>query len=209
MNVGASLLEAWQSLAANKMRSSLTILGIVIGVGAVIAMLAIGNGAQAAITGSITGVGSNLLFIYPGDMRGDMRNFEPLTMGDMDALRDPFQAPSVEAAAGEIQGLYEAVYAGQKTRVMVAGVTPEYAIVRNLKVLEGDFINATQMLENASVAVIGSDTARKLFDRTSEITGLSIRIDGKPFRIIGVLESRFSGMGNQDSLLIIPYTTAS
>ena len=93
MNILQAVLEALQSLTSNKLRSALTILGIVIGVAAVIAMLAVGNGAQAAITGSISGIGSNLLFVFNGNFTEEVRNPKPLTLGDAEAMKDEFLAP--------------------------------------------------------------------------------------------------------------------
>src|SRR5512136_875365 len=99
MNLRAAILEALESLNANKVRSGLTILGIVIGVAAVIAMLAVGTGAQNTITGSINGIGTNLLFVFPGNMQEKVNNIKPITQGDVNAISDPFQAPSVTAVA--------------------------------------------------------------------------------------------------------------
>ena len=97
MTIAQAFLEALESLSGNKLRSGLTVLGIVIGVAAVIAMLAVGQGAQASITGSISGIGTNLLFVFRGDRADNIRNPKPLTLGDADALRDQFAAPSVAA----------------------------------------------------------------------------------------------------------------
>src|SRR5512142_1535936 len=104
MNIGQAVIEALESLSANKTRSALTILGIVIGVAAVIAMLAVGAGAQNAITGSISGIGTNLLFVFSGNFSEDLRNPKPLTLADSQAIADEFQAPSVAAVAPIIQG---------------------------------------------------------------------------------------------------------
>src|SRR5215510_14181707 len=112
MTFGQALLEAIESLSGNKMRSGLTVLGIVIGVAAVIAMLAVGNGAQASITGSISSIGTNLLFVFKGSPDGPQRgpgggsgnNDRPLTLSDAEAIADPFAAPSVELVAPAIQG---------------------------------------------------------------------------------------------------------
>ena len=209
MNLGPAILEALQSLTSNKLRSSLTILGIVIGVAAVIAMLAVGNGAQNAITGSISGIGSNLLFVFSGNFTEDVRNPKPLTLGDTDAMMDEFLAPSVQAVAPVIQGDREVVYSGQRTRSTINGVTPDYQSVRNYNLTEGEFINDTHMLERASVALLGPETADSLFDRHDGITGLTIRIDGQPFRVIGVLESKGGGaFGSQDAVILVPFTTA-
>ena len=129
MNLAQAVREAIESLSANKVRSGLTILGIVIGVAAVIAMLAVGQGAQDTITGSISGLGSNLLFVFPGNLQEDVRNPQPLTMGDAEAIRDPFQAPSVENVA-VLTGNDLVSYGGDQTRTEIYGITPEYLTVR-------------------------------------------------------------------------------
>ncbi len=125
MKFWQSFLEALESLSANKLRSSLTILGIVIGVAAVIAMISIGRGAQNTITGSIQGIGTNLLFVFRGGSE-DVRNPKPVTLGDAAAIADPFQAPSVAAVAPMLQGSGKITYGGETTITQLAGVTPEY-----------------------------------------------------------------------------------
>jgi putative ABC transport system permease protein len=209
MSLLPAIIEALQSLTANKLRSALTILGIVIGVAAVIAMLAVGNGAQNAITGSISGIGSNLLFVFSGNFTEDVRNAKPLTLGDAEAMKDEFLAPSVQNVASVIQGDREVTYSRERTRTTINGVTPEYADVRNYKVTEGQFIDESHILQRASVALVGPDTADKLFGRTDGVTGLTIRIDGQPFRVLGVLESKGGGsFGSQDDVILVPFSTA-
>ena len=209
MDIGQSLLEALESLSANKLRSALTILGIVIGVAAVIAMLAVGQGAEDTITGSISGIGSNLLFVFKGNSQEEIRNIEPLTMGDAEAIADPFQAPSVAAVAPIISGRVKVTFAGESTNTEVNGITPEYEDVRNYGLLEGEFISPEHVLGRASVALIGPDVADSLFDRHDGITGETIRIEGQPFRVLGVLESKGGGtMGSQDDIVLVPFTTA-
>jgi len=209
MNLGQAILEALESLASNKLRSGLTILGIVIGVGAVIAMLGVGQGAQDTITGSISGIGSNLLFVFSGNMQEDVRNEQPLTRNDANAIADPFQAPSVAALAPVLQGNAEVTFGSERTGVSIYGVTPDYAPVRNYAVVEGEFINTEHLLGQASVALLGPDTAQKLFGRTDGVTGETIRINGQPFRVIGVLESKGGGsFGSQDDVILVPFDTA-
>jgi putative ABC transport system permease protein len=209
MNFGQAVIEALESLNANKTRSGLTILGIVIGVAAVIAMLAVGSGAQNAITGSISGIGTNLLFVFSGNMREEVRNPQPLTLGDADALGDPFQAPSVAAVAPVIQGDREVTFGREQTRTTISGVTPAYETVRNYKLLEGSFINEEHILGRASVALIGPETADALFGHREGLIGEFIRIEGQPFRVLGVLESKGGGaFGSQDNTVLIPYSTA-
>src|SRR5512133_2880972 len=130
MNLGQAILEALESLSSNKLRSILTILGIVIGVGAVIAMLAVGTGAQDTITGSISGIGSNLLFVFRGNQTTEVTRVEPLTLEDAEAMLDQFQAPSVDKVAPVVNDDVKISYAGKSVSTSLAGVTPAYADAR-------------------------------------------------------------------------------
>jgi putative ABC transport system permease protein len=209
MSISQAILEALESLNGNKLRSGLTILGIVIGVAAVIAMLAVGQGAQDTITGSISGIGSNLLFVFSGNFQEEVRNVEPLTLADAEAITDVFQAPHVESVAPVINRDLEITYSGETTRAEVNGVTPIYAEVRNYSVGEGEFINQDHQLGRASVALIGVEVADKLFSRREAIVGETIRIEGQPFRVIGVLAQKGgSSFGSQDNVVFVPYSTA-
>ena len=116
MNIIQSILEALESLNANRLRSGLTMLGIIIGVGAVIAMLSVGQGAQATITGAISGIGTNLLFVSSGNLNIDIRNPKPLTLADAQAIADPLVAPDVAAVAPTIQGSADVSVTSQKTQ---------------------------------------------------------------------------------------------
>lgn len=208
MNLGQAVVEALESLNANKLRSGLTILGIVIGVAAVIAMLGVGRGAQNTITGSISGIGTNLLFIVSGG-NDEIRNPKPLTLGDAAAIADPFQAPSVVAVAPAIQGGALLTANGEQMQVSVTGTTPEYFYMRNFRLLEGEFFTDTDRLAYASVVVIGPEVADKLFGHRDGLIGETLRINGQPFRIIGVLAPRGGGfMGSQDNEVIVPLETA-
>jgi putative ABC transport system permease protein len=208
MTLWQSFLEALQSLSSNKMRSALTILGIVIGVAAVIAMVSVGRGAQNTITDSIQGIGTNLLFVIRGGAE-DVRNPKQITLGDAEAIADPFQAPSVAAVAPMLQGNAEISYGGESTTTSLMGVTPDYAYVRNYQVTEGEFINEEHMLGQASVVLLGPDVAETLFGRTEGLIGETVRIEGLPFRVIGVLESKGgSGFSNADDQAFVPFSTA-
>ena len=208
MNFWQSFLEALESLTSNKLRSALTILGIVIGVGAVIAMLAIGAGAQNSITGQIQGIGTNLLFVFRGGSE-DVRNPKPLTLGDADAIADPFSAPSVIGVAPALQGSAEVSFGSEKKLTTVIGVTPDFGPVRNYNLTEGEFINESHLLGRASVVILGVDVAEALFSRTSGLVNETIRIEGQPFRVIGILEEKGGGnFGSEDDQIIIPLTTA-
>jgi putative ABC transport system permease protein len=209
MNIGQSILEALETLNGNKLRSGLTILGIVIGVGAVIAMLAIGQGAQDTITGAISGIGTNLLFVSSGNHLQEVRNPKPLTLADAEAIADPFVAPNVLAVAPMIEGRVNVTAGGQTMSVSVTGTTPQYFIMQNYSLLEGDFLTQEHLQGNASAAVIGPGVADKLFGRQNGVVGETLRINGQPFRIVGILQSKGGGMfGSQDNQVIVPFTTA-
>lgn len=210
MSMGQLLLEALESLNSNKMRSGLTVLGIVIGVAAVISMLAVGNGAEASITGSINQVGSNLLFVFSGGPEDQgFRTTRGITLADAAALADPFAAPHVEAVAPGLQGRGDIVFGGETKSADLLGVTPSYEQVRNVTLLEGGFINEDQYYGNASVAILGVDVADKLFGHRDGLIGETVRIEGQPFRVIGVLTPQGgSAFGSADNQVLVPLTTA-
>jgi putative ABC transport system permease protein len=209
MNIWQGIIEALESIVSNKLRSSLTILGIVIGVGAVIAMLAIGNGAQASITGEISGIGVNLIFVFRGNQQEEVRNSKPLTTGDVEALRDQFLAPSIQVVAPTISGSSDVSYGGKSTKADINGITPDYLFARNYELIEGEFIAEEHLLGQASVALIGPEVADRLFDRREGITGDTIRIDGQPYRVLGILASKGGGsFGSEDNVVLLPITTA-
>ena len=208
MNYLQSFFEATESLTSNKLRSGLTILGIIIGVAAVIAVLAIGNGTQESILGEIQGVGTNLLFVTPGGSE-EVRNPKPLTLLDAEALAEPISAPSIDSVAPVLNGRAEVTFSGGNKSTTVVGVTPEYADVRNVALSEGEFINATDLSGRASVVLLGTDVAEELFGRTFGLVGERVRIDGQPFRVIGVMEEKGgSSMGTEDDQVLVPLTTA-
>ena len=218
MTFTQAIIEALESLNGNKLRSGLTVLGIVIGVAAVIAMLAVGNGAQASITGSISSIGTNLLFVFsgspnqegpPGSGARSGNNERPLTLGDANALLDQFAAPSVEMVAPSIQGNGLITFSSEKTTSPITGVTPEFFTVRNLEMAEGEFINQEHILGRMSVVVLGPETAEAIFGHPDGVVGETIRIEGQPFRVIGVLVARGGGaFGSEDNNAYIPFTTA-
>lgn len=208
MNFWQAFIEALESLVSNKLRSGLTILGIVIGVAAVIAMLAIGTGAENSITGEIQGIGSNLIFVFRGGSE-EVRNPKPLTLGDADALADPFVAPSIAGVAPALQGNGEVTFAGESVNTQISGVTPEYEYVRNYNLSEGEFISDSHMLGRSAVVILGVEVVEELFGRKAAVTGETVRIEGQPFRVIGVLQEKGgSAFGSEDNQIIVPITTA-
>ncbi len=209
MNFGQAIREALESVSANKLRAALTILGIVIGVAAVISMLAVGAGAQDTILGSISGIGTNLLFVFQGNLLQDVRNEQPITMADVAALRDEFQAPHIQEVAPIVSGTVNVSFSGESTSPELFGVTPEFQLVRNYGLIEGSFITDDHVNGLASVALLGPEVADKLFGRRELITGETVRIEGQPFRVIGVLEPKGGGsFGSQDNVILVPLTTA-
>ncbi len=209
MNFAQTLREAWNSLISNKMRSVLTVLGIVIGVAAVIAMLAIGAGAQDTILNQIGGIGTNLLFVFEGNEMDSSISTQPLTLQDAYAISELFAAPHVDVVAPVIQSSGRVNYGGETKSTQLFGVTPEYQDARNYELLEGEFISEQNVDGRASVALIGVDIADKLFGQRDNLLGETIRIEGQPFRIIGVLSPKGGGQfGSQDDVILVPLTTA-
>jgi putative ABC transport system permease protein len=205
------LLEALDSLSANKLRSMLTVLGIVIGVAAVIAMLSIGRGAQASITSRIESMGTNLVYVSPGSTsQGGVQSAAgsagTLTLDDADALA---ALPNVEAVASVTNSFVQVVYQGQNTNTRLTGVTPGYETVSSLTLEDGEFINESQQNARSLVVVLGSSVAETLFGGTGGVVGQKVRLNGQPYEVIGVLASKGStGFMNQDDQVFIPLSTA-
>ena len=200
------------SLAGNKLRTGLALLGIVIGVAAVISTMSVGRGAQEAITSRIESLGSNLLFVRPGStsqggFSAGLGSAATLTLEDAYALLDPALAPDVAAVAPELSTRGQVVAGRNNTATQILGVTPEYQSVRNYSVGSGQFISATHVQAISEVAVLGSQVAEDLFGFRDPV-GQTIRINGRQFMVIGVLESKGgSALGNLDNQLIVPITT--
>jgi putative ABC transport system permease protein len=213
MSVLESIRVALQGLAANKLRSSLTMLGIVIGVGAVIALLALGEGTQAAITEEIQGIGSNLIFITPGSEEGHgpgaTRSVaDTLTLADAEAIAAPGSVPGVLAVAPEFNNNADVIYGSESVNATITGTTPDYPLVRSSSPEMGEFFTQQQMTTMARVAVLGHQTAEDLFGGSDPL-GRTIKINRVHFRVIGVMEEKGGGMGgNADSTVYIPITTA-
>ena len=208
----AVISTALSSLGANKLRTGLALLGIVIGVAAVISTMAVGRGAQEAVTENIESLGTNLLFVRPGDASirgifGGQGSATTLTLDDAYALLDPLFAPSVEQVAAEITTNGQVVAGRENTRAQILGTTPEYLSARNNSIASGQFISASHVLNNSEVAVLGSRIAETLFG-FRDPTGQTIRIDGRQFTIIGVLESKGGGGLSIDDQVVIPITTS-
>ncbi len=202
MNLIGTLQTAFSSLWSNKLRAGLTVLGVVIGVAAVISLMSVGRGAQEAVTSRIQSLGTNLLFVRPDS------GASTLTLEDANALLDPIFAPDVAAVAPEL-GTTGLVVAGREnTTTQIVGVTPQYESVRNFSVGSGQFISSSQVDNRSEVAVLGSQVSETLYGLRDPV-GQTIRINGRQFTIIGVLESRGgTALGNQDNQVLVPITTA-
>ena len=214
MNLIESARIALRSLSANKMRASLTMLGIIIGVAAVIALMGVGRGAQAAIDSSINSMGTNLLFVSPGATnQGGVRTAQgsapTLTYQDAQALLDPVNAPAIAAVAPEMDTSGQVVYLGNNVSTRVLGVTPDYSPVRNYVVQEGNFITQANVTDQSAVAILGANVASELFTNGQDPVGQEIRINNVPFTVVGVLVAKGgSGFANQDDQVLVPITTA-
>ncbi|MDO8515890.1 MAG: ABC transporter permease [bacterium] len=206
--------ETYASLTVNKARTGLTILGIVIGIGSVIAMISIGQGAQSAINDRIQSIGSNLILVTPGAQRGagvqvsaGRGSAQSLTQEDADAIIK--QVTLAKAVAPEMSRRYQIVARGTNTNTQVVGTVPSYPEVRNVEIDEGSFVSEVQVRSVARVAVIGPTTRDDLFGVGAEAIGQTIRINKVDFRIIGVTKSKGgTGFGSQDDMIFVPLSTA-
>jgi putative ABC transport system permease protein len=207
MNLTESLLTAFDSLLTNKMRAVLTMLGIIIGVAAVIALLSVGNGVSASIEGQIQGIGSNLITVVTD--RDNSGGYPALSMEDVDMLADPFYAPAVKQVAAEVQGNQQVLYGGRDTRVTVSGITPNYFEVRSLVVETGDGLTENDLDTKARVAILGANVAEDLFPDGEFPIGKMVKTKGVQYEVVGVLESKGgSGFTSEDDQVFIPLTTA-
>ena len=206
MNVLANIRVAMRALAVNKLRSVLTMLGIIIGVAAVVALMAIGNGATASITEQIEGIGSNMVTVFPGNFeRGGQRIQAKLTYSDYEALTQGVEKVSVISPV--FQRISQLTYGGTSIDVEVRATVDNYQQVRAMELSKGRFISRVDDSSRARVVILGSQTATDLFSGLSPI-GRRIRIDDVFFQVIGVLESKGGGgFGNEDDLAIIPLET--
>jgi putative ABC transport system permease protein len=211
MNVLGLLRVAMRALAVNKLRSALTMLGIIIGVAAVIVMIAVGAGAQARVEEQIRSLGSNLLLILSGTTTagGVRMGFgSNQTISEDDAAAIPREIPQAMAAPA-LRGTAQIVWGNQNWSTVIFGVTPEYIDVRQWELAAGRLFDTTDMVGATKVCLIGQTVARQLFGGTDPV-GQAIRIRRVPFTVIGVLESKGQSMmgTDQDDLILMPISTA-
>jgi putative ABC transport system permease protein len=204
------LRETLLSLMANKGRSALTILGIVIGITSVIVMVAFGQGTKASITAEVSSMGANLLTITPGGSSGGGAgagsDAKSLTIEDAAAIAS--QVRDVKSVAQVTQGSYTVSADSSNTAVTVTGTTTDYPGMRNTTVEYGGWFSVDQQAAAARVAVLGPDTASTLFGSAASAVGERIRVSGQPFTVIGVTKSKgSSGFGNNDEAVYVPFET--
>ena len=206
-----SFLMAWASLIANKLRSLLTMLGIIIGVAAVIALVSIGNGVKQDIENSISSLGSNLLVVLPGaprtpGARSSQGSMKSLKISDYEAIA---KLEGVKAASPMTNGSYVVIYQNKNWTTSVAGVNSNFQDVNNWTMTSGRFFSDKNVQNRERVAVVGQTVVKNLFTDEDPV-GKEIRVKNIPFRVIGVLKSKGNGtMGNdQDDTVLIPYTTS-
>lgn len=205
--------ETYSAVTANKMRSGLTILGIVIGIGSVIAMVSIGQGAQSSIQSSIQSIGSNLLMIMPGSQRtmgggpnSARGSAQSLTQGDADAIAK--EVSSVKSVAPDKTSRYQVTSKAKNTNTQVIGTVAAYAEARNVTIDTGRFITDQDSKNLSKVAVIAPDTRDDLFGEDIDPIGQIIRINKVEFKIIGLTKSKGgTGMGSNDDMIYIPLAT--
>ncbi|MGB7958169.1 MAG: ABC transporter permease [Minisyncoccia bacterium] len=211
--------EVYNAVTVNKVRSGLTMLGIVIGIASVIAMVAIGQGTQATVQASIQSLGANLLMVTPGAQRtigtsvsAGFGSAQTLTPDDATALS---ALPDVAAAAEEISGRYQVVYKGANTNTTVLGTVPAYTQVRNVQVAQGSFITDFDVTNSNRIAVLGPNALQNLFgSATATATpdmaiGQVIRIKGNDFTVVGVTVAKGgSGFASQDNNIYVPITAS-
>ena len=209
MNVLESIRIALRALAANKLRATLTMLGIIIGVGAVIALMSLGQGVQASVEEQIQGVGANLLIVTSGTFGGEQKKIQPLTYREAKALADPLVAPDVFAVAPVIQRSASVVYGQKEGNATIIGSTANYEFVRNVSVADGRFLQEGDLTTLSRVCVVGPQVVSTLLPDLDPL-GLTIKIRGVPFRIVGVMAAEGGpSFGSADNYVYIPLTTAA
>jgi putative ABC transport system permease protein len=206
MNIYESLRTAVNGLTTNKMRAALTMLGIIIGVASVVALLSIGEGVNASITGEIEGLGANLVFIA-ADQPEDATAPAYITTADAEALADPFNAPSLVDVTSTMQGQLRVTRGDESATLPVTGTTGGYADIRNLELVMGDFMTEADLDDQAKVAVLGWGAYGDLFADGEYPVGQMVSVDGIRLEVIGVVEEQ-GGFGNDDDLIYVPMTLA-
>lgn len=212
MNYSNLLKIALRAIGANKMRSFLTALGIIIGVASVITMLAIGQGSKNSIQANITEMGSNMIMISPGaDMRGGVRqdasSMETLKMTDYEAIKD--ECDYIKGISPTVTSSGQWIYGNNNTPSSIYGVNQDYMDIRQLAIEDGELFTDTDIKAASKVCVLGQTVVDNLFGSGTDPIGKVVRFGAIPFRVIGVLKKKgYNSMGmDQDDLVLAPYTT--
>jgi len=213
MNIFEALRVAFAGLLANRLRSSLTMLGILIGVAAVILLVAVGNGASVQINNQIQSLGANVIFVYPSNAKGTggvSQGFgtgQTLSMADIDAINSRQQDPDIVAAIPIAQSGGQITYANQNYFAPTTGTTVDFPQVRDYQIAEGSFFTQDDVNSQHRVVVLGSTVVTNLFGTTDPI-GQTIKINRQSFRVIGVFAAKGgSGLGSQDNIVVAPITS--
>ncbi|AFY68913.1 protein of unknown function DUF214 [Thalassoporum mexicanum PCC 7367] len=210
MDIVESFKMAGKTLVANRLRSALTMLGIIIGNASVIAMIGVGEGAQKYAAGEFESLGTDVLFIIPGTDNTRRTTLQPpnrLTVEDAEAIAG--QVPSISAVAPQLSGSELVTFDDETTRATLIGTTPSYSTVRDTDTAQGRFISEEDMRRNARVVMLGSAIAESLFG-TEDPIGKQLRVRGISFEVVGVMEEKGAFLGtNQDDTLFIPLSTMS
>lgn len=214
MEITEIISESISSLTLNKLRTGLAMLGIIIGIGSVIALISLGQATQASISSRIESLGSNLLTINPGSssqggVRGGAGSRTTLTLEDATAIASSSEITSVKTVSPEYSGRTQLVTGSNNTNTQVLGCTPAYTEVHKLEIATGNFITQSDVEGINKVVVLGPQVVTDLFGEGSDPLGQTLRLSGKTFTVIGTTVSKGgSGFGNQDDMVYIPITTA-
>lgn len=214
MDFEETLATSFEALTLNKTRTALAILGIVVGIAAVIALMTLGQGSQKAVASQIQSLGSNLLTVSPGaqmtgGVRGQMGSMTTLTYEDAKAMIDSSQITSIEAISAELSRNAQLVAGRNNTNTRVTGVMPTYAQIRKIEVESGTFISQHDLDSQAKVAVLGPQVVTDLFGEGADPVGESVRVEKLSFRVIGVTKAKGgTGFFSEDDIVFIPLTTA-
>jgi putative ABC transport system permease protein len=216
VNLWESFRIALTGLAANKLRSVLTILGIIIGVGAVITLVSVGEGVQSFVEEQFEGIGTNLLFVTPdfGNNSGFVSqrrtaSFSSLTLNDARALDDPFRVPDAVAVVPEVQGQVQVVVGNRYASTVARGTTSDYQQTRNHYPIVGSFITEQDLERSGRSVVLGQTIVSALFPDQPYPVGRTVEVNGVRFQVVGIMEEKGqSGPSDQDDVIIVPLTTA-
>jgi putative ABC transport system permease protein len=210
MNIVESMQMAGKTLLSNKLRSALTMLGIVIGNASVIAMIGIGEGGQKFVNKQLESFGPNVLFIIPGNQETQrISNDLPKNLVLEDAEAIASQVPTVAGVAPELNGRYVVTYRNRNTNVNIIGTTPNFLSVRDFETAQGRFFSETDIKRSNQVAVMGAELAQRLFGSSNPV-GQQLRIKNASFQVIGVLKPKGSSLGaDYDEAALIPLTTSA